>query len=275
MPGYRAVLAMHAFALEECGEYAGAEEAALAALELDPSDVRAHHAMAHIFEMTGRADAGVRWMQQHLARWGADSPARTHCAWHLALFHLGRGDTTGALSLYDEHVRAGHSKEIADLIDASALLWRVRLSRGIDTPARWAELAASWAPHIEDAFCSFNDVHAMLAFVGAQDWERAHRLEGTLVASQSRPSRHAETTRHIGLPACRALIAFGRGDNALATRLFASLSSLAHRLGGSHAQRDVLGLTLRKAAERLRRPLRRWCMTRRPLPAMSLARMAG
>ena len=268
LPGYHAVLAMHAFGLEECGEYERAEEAARAALALNAFDARAHHVMAHLFEMTDRADAGVCWMNEHAARWGARTVVATHCWWHLALFHLSQGRSDRALSLYDRRVRAGHSSEIADLIDASALLWRVHLC-GSDTGARWVELAAAWAPHIDDAFCSFNDLHAMLAFVGARDWDSAQRLERTLASGQSLPTRHGETTRRLGLPACRALIAFGSGNDILAITLLASLPALAHRLGGSHAQRDVLHLTLLQAIERIRRPARRKRLASRPIAAQA------
>ena len=41
MPGYHAVLAMHAFGLVENGEYARAEDVARAALDLQPLDARA------------------------------------------------------------------------------------------------------------------------------------------------------------------------------------------------------------------------------------------
>ena len=61
----------------------------------------------------------------------------------------------------------------------SALLWRIDLRRR-RRRRRWPELAAAWAPHIDDAFCSFNDLHAMLAFVGARDWQRVDRLERAL-----------------------------------------------------------------------------------------------
>jgi tetratricopeptide (TPR) repeat protein len=256
LPGYHAVLAMHAFSLEECGEYERAEQVARAALALNAFDARAHHVMAHVFEMTERADAGVRWMNEHVAFWGVDTVVATHCWWHLALFHLAQGQLDRALELYDRRVRAGHSSRIADMIDAAALLWRVQLQGG-DTGTRWTELAAAWAPHVDDGFCSFNDLHAMLAFVGASDWGMAQSLEQALARRQSLRTRHGETTRQIGLPACRALIAFGRGNNLLAITLLASLPALAHRLGGSHAQRDVLHLTLLHAIERIRRPARR------------------
>ena len=52
-------------------------------------------------------------------------------------------------------------------------------------------------------------------------------------------------------------MAFGHGNDTLAITLFASLPELAHRIGGSHAQRDVLHLTLLHAIEGIRRPARR------------------
>jgi tetratricopeptide (TPR) repeat protein len=253
LPGYHAVLAMHAFGLEECGDYERAAEFGRRALSLNPFDARAHHVLAHVFEMTERPDAGVRWMHERIEYWAGDTMVATHCWWHLALFHLAKGDIERALSLYDRRVRAGRSVAVADMIDAAALLWRIDLAGG-DTGVRWSELASAWAPHIADGFCTFNDLHAMLAFVGARDWNLAQRLESTLARGQSARTRHAQTTRLVGLPACRALIAFGRGDYVGAIGLLARLPALAHRIGGSHAQRDVLHLTLLRAVECIRRP---------------------
>jgi tetratricopeptide (TPR) repeat protein len=245
--GYSVVLAMHAFGLEESGEFERAEQTALAALALDGANARAHHVMAHIFEMTDRPAAGVHWLSEHRDAWQTDTVVATHCWWHLALFHLALGDVDEALALYDHRVRASASAAIADLIDASALLWRIQL-HGREPGYRWVELANAWAPHIDDAFCSFNDVHAMLAFVGGRQWRLARRLESALTGLQRAPTRHGATTRQVGLPACRALLAFGQGDHALATELLEHLPPRAYRLGGSHAQRDVLFETLQAAA---------------------------
>ena len=57
-------------------------------------------------------------------------------------------------------------------------------------------------------------------------------------------------TRLVGLPASRALAAFGRGDYDLADALLRGLPPVAHRIGGSHAQRDILQLTRAAAAAR-------------------------
>ena len=248
---------MHAFGLEETGEFQRAERTALAALALDGANARAHHVMAHIFEMTDRPAAGVRWLSEHRDQWQTDTVVAMHCWWHLALFHLSLGDRDRALALYDRRVRAARSPEIADLIDASALLWRIQLLGG-KPGHRWSELADAWAPHIDDGFCSFNDVHAMLAFVGGGQWTHARRLENALARMQSSSTRHGQTTREIGLPACRALLAFGEGDNELAIELLEALPSRAYRLGGSHAQRDVLYLTLKTASRVAASSVRRW-----------------
>ena len=86
--------------------------------------------------------------------------------------------------MYDQRIRAAQAEGIADLIDGAALLWRLQLEGGTNLRTRWTELAAAWSPHINDGFCSFNDIHAMLAFVGARDWQRALRLERALAAAQ-------------------------------------------------------------------------------------------
>ncbi len=241
--GYHMVLSLHAFGLGECGDYAAAEDAALRALELEPDDLRAEHALLHVFEMQGRAAEGLRRMEFHEGRVGAVN----HLSWHLALFNLQLDHPQEALAVYDERMRLD---SLPDLIDASALLWRLRLA-GAEVGARFTSLAARWSHHAEDAFCAFNDVHAMMAFAAAQRWDWAQRL---LAAQERRLARASganhEMTRLVGYPACRALAAFGRGDFRGAETLLRALPPVAHRIGGSHAQRDVLMLTRAAAAQR-------------------------
>jgi tetratricopeptide (TPR) repeat protein len=193
---------MHAFGLEEGGHYERAAEFARQALALDPHDARAHHVLAHVFEMTGRADAGLDWMYGHAPYWAVETVVATHCWWHVALFHLAKGEVDQALSLYDRRVRVDHSPAISDMIDAASLLWRIELQGG-DTGRRWRELASGWAPHIDDGFCTFNDLHAMIAFVGARNWKLAQRLERALAQRYSQRGRYGDTTRQAGLAARR------------------------------------------------------------------------
>lgn len=65
LPGYGSALAMQACALAENGDAARAEDGALRALALDPFDARAHHVMAHVYEMSDRPEDGLRGMEAH------------------------------------------------------------------------------------------------------------------------------------------------------------------------------------------------------------------
>jgi len=96
----------------------------------------------------------------------------------------------------------------------------------------------------------------MLALVGARNWRAARRLETAMHRSQARSDRYGEMTRLVGLPVCRALTAFGQGDYARATQVVGLLPAVAHRIGGSHAQRGLLDLTRLEASQRLSRSAR-------------------
>jgi hypothetical protein len=129
--------------------------------------------------------------------------------------------------------------------------------RGTDAGTRWQALATHWEPHAEDAFCAFNDLHAMLAFVGARRDDCAQRLLRAQFDRLAGGGSNRGMIREVGLPACRALAAFGAGDYARASALLRSLPEVSHRLGGSHAQRGLIGLTLNAALERTSSPQRR------------------
>jgi tetratricopeptide (TPR) repeat protein len=247
-PAYHAVLSLHAFGLEECGDYAGAERAARRALELEPHDVRAHHVVTHVLEMQGRADQGLRWMGTRSAYWMGAGVASTHLWWHVALHQLELGRVRLAFEVYDRRLQGD---ALSEMIDASALLWRLHLG-GHDCGARFAALAVRWARYAEDGHCAFNDLHAMMSFVGARRWDYAERLLRAQASRAAAPrAMNHQTIERVGLPACRALLAYGHGDYAEAEAVLRALPPVEHLIGGSHAQRDVLQLT--RAAAALRR----------------------
>ena len=255
LPGYHAVLAMHAFGLEESGQYELAEETAGAALELDPADARAHHVMAHVFEMTDRPAAGVRWMGRHIATLGRGDRRRHALLVAPRPVPPGAGPARRrAGDLRPAHPRQPQHRDRRPDRCVGAAVARAadgrRRRRALGRAGR--RLGAAHRRRILQLQRPARDAGLRRrARLGARA-----ALERTLAARQSLATRHGATTREIGLPACRALIAFGRGDDALALTLLASLPAIAHRFGGSHAQRDVLHLTMQAAIERLRRPRR-------------------
>ena len=249
MPGYHVLLGMHAFGLEECADYARAEVEGRAAVELERRDGWAWHAVAHVMEMQGRERDGIAWMRVDPAAWSTDSFFRVHNWWHLALYHLELGEIDEVLALYDGPIRGERSTVILDMIDASAMLWRLHL-RGIDVGTRWQQLAEDWAPFAAAGNYAFNDVHATMAFVGAERLDLVDTVLETQHAAIQGEGDNAAFTREVGQPLTRAIRAFGRRRYAETVRLIRDVREIAHRFGGSHAQRSVLDLTLIEAALR-------------------------
>lgn len=249
VPGYHAVLGMRAFGLEEMHDYALAETAGRRAIELNPGDAWAQHAVAHVMEMQGRVEDGIAWMRANETDWTRGILLAVHNWWHLALFHLDREDHDAVLALYDTHIRGGRSQIVLEMIDASALLWRLNLL-GLDVGDRWRELADTWEPLAEDAFYAFDDLHALMAFIGDGRQEAAFALLQAMAARARKPGDNGTMTREVGLPLCRAFMAFGQEDYETCIDLIRPVRNKTHRFGGSNAQRDIIDLTLTEAALR-------------------------
>jgi hypothetical protein len=247
--GYHAVLGMHAFGLEETGDYARAEAQGRLSVEIESRDGWGQHAVAHVMEMQGRRRAGIAWMRANPDAWSRESFFAVHNWWHLALFHLGLDEVDEVLALFDGPIYAKTSSVILDMVDASALLWRLHL-RGVDVGDRWDTVADQWAPVAAAGNYAFNDMHAMMAFVGAGRSGAAEAVLEAQRATMDGAGDNAAFTREVGHSAARAIRAFGDGDYAGAVELLRPVRSYAHRFGGSHAQRDLIDLTLIEAAAR-------------------------
>ncbi len=252
-PGYGLVQGMYSFGLEECADYARAEEVGRRAVEINPKDVYAIHAVAHVMEMQGRQRDGIDWMTSRQADWSHSLGFKIHLWWHLALYHLDLGQIDRVLDLYDNQIRSKASDISLEELDGAAMLWRLNLL-GVDVGARWGELADKWEPSAEDTHYAFNDMHAMMTFAGDGRDTAAARLLGAAASYVTeRGGTNARMTREVGIPVCRALLAFSRGDYDATVELLSRIRYKSFVFGGSYAQRDVLGLTLIEAAIRSKR----------------------
>ena len=245
------VLGMYAFGLEECNLYRQAEETGRRALEACPQMPWAIHAVAHVMEMQGRHDEGVRWLRAREPDWAIDNGLSVHLWWHLALFHLESLDTAGALLLFDAHIGGTASVVNLQWLDCAALLWRLQLL-GVDVGPRCQRLAQDWAQPVEHAgHYAFNDCHALLALIGSGDLARAQALlQAAAARAESEHGDNRAMAVEVGLPLMHALLAHAAGDASTAVRLLYPLRSVAHHFGGSHAQRDLIDQTLLAAAAR-------------------------
>lgn len=251
-PLFPCVLGLYAFGLEECNLYPQAEDVGRRAVSGDARVPWAVHAVAHVMEMQGRFEDGTAWLRQHQPGWSEGNGFSGHLWWHMGLFRLEALDVPGVQRLIDAHLCGPALQITLQRLDAVALLWRMHLL-GIDVGARFVELLRDWQPTDEDAgHYAFNDLHVLIALLGADELVRAEswiaRCAARAMAPEdARRSNHA-VAREVGLPMMRGLLAFAHGDADAAVVTLHAARGQALRIGGSHAQRDLIDQTLLAAA---------------------------
>jgi tetratricopeptide (TPR) repeat protein len=248
MPGWGAVLACRAFANEECGSYTVAEASGREALAIDPGDLWAAHAVAHVMEMQGRRGEGIAFLDALERHWEGANNLAHHLWWHRAMFHQERREFDLVLDLYDRRFRDLASPLVAampdfttDVQNAASMLFRLEL-RGVAVGDRWTELADKAEARIGDWLSPFTLPHRMMALAAAGRWEAATRMLHALreAARSNRPGTNAPVLRDAAVPICEAVLAHRREDFPGAVAAMRPALGAMARLGGSHAQQDVL-----------------------------------
>jgi tetratricopeptide (TPR) repeat protein len=232
------ILGLESFAAEERAEFDLAERLGRRALELNPADTWARHAVAHVHEMTGRPREGLEWLAAGRPHSGGLNNFAFHLSWHEALFQIELGETGRALALYDSEVRAERTDDYRDIANAASLLQRLELA-GVRVGDRWDELADIAARRIEDRCLVFADLHYALALAGAGRTDAlAELVHG--VSRLTGDGYNAMLSAGEGAMLIHAVAAFRAGHFAEAAHLLTIARPNAQAIGGSNAQRDVI-----------------------------------
>jgi tetratricopeptide (TPR) repeat protein len=246
LPGYGALLACRCFAHEEAGYYLEAELAGREAVRRDPTDLWAAHGVAHVLEMTGRRLEGIDWVESNQPQWDGTNNLKHHLWWHQALYHLELGDFTKVLSLYDAGFRDLHSPLTGlapdlyiDVQNAASMLFRL-YRHGVDPDHRWVELADKAEARIGDCQSAFTLPHWMMALAATGRDQAATAMLAAMRDFARNPQPTARLVAEIALPVTETVLANGQGRHADAVRLMRPALGDMYRLGGSHAQQDVL-----------------------------------
>jgi tetratricopeptide (TPR) repeat protein len=245
------VLGLYAFGLEETGDLDRAEDFGRQALAANPRDAWATHALAHVMETANRQDEGVAFLKSTHADWAGAHFMAGHNGWHLALFLIEQGRFDEVLADYDRFSAPKLADDATlDRVDAAALLWRLELA-GADVGNRWAPVAGKWMAHVDDHVLAFNDLHCAFAAARSPDPGDAGRLGRSLDDYERLGSGdNRQVTAEVGRRLIDGALAFGGGDYVRAIEAILPVRYEAIRIGGSHAQRDIVSLTLIAAAER-------------------------
>ncbi len=246
IPGYSGILACRCFAQEEAGNYFAAEPSGRRAIELDPGDLWAAHAVAHIMEMQGRRSEGIEWLTMLAPNWEGSHNLQHHLWWHCALFTLEHGDHAGALELYDTRFRnlaapltVAAPDVYIDVQNAASMLFRLQ-RLGVDVGNRWEELADKAEARIGDCQSAFTLPHWLMALTATGRTAAAERMVEAMRSFAKGRGTVPPLVRDYVLPIAEAQLAHAAGRHAEAVTLMRPAIGGMYRLGGSHTQQDVL-----------------------------------
>ena len=245
-PGYGYILGCRAFALEEAGRLTEAETLGRRAVAQNTDDVWALHAVAHVMEMGGRTREGRALLTPSRASWQSCGGFGQHILWHLALFHLGEGDSDQALALFDDGMAPAHDGDFRDVANAVSLLWRLE-QEGVAVGDRWQMVAEIAHERRRDCTYAFASLHYLLALIAGGDRLGADEL---LSAMHERAAHgdddQSRVMSKVALELAQAFVTGAR--RGLHRAPTAVLARRLPQLGGSRAQRDVFLRTLMSIA---------------------------
>ncbi|KAM9375880.1 tetratricopeptide repeat protein 38 isoform 2-T2 [Pholidichthys leucotaenia] len=251
MPLSRYLNGMYAFGLMETRFYDQAEKVALEGLALTPDDAWAVHVVAHIYEMKAELDKGLVFIEGKEKDWKVSNILASHNYWHWALYFIEKGQYEAALQIYDAEVfrRGKASGAMLDIVDSCSLLCRLEME-GVCVKERWQELLQITQTHTDDHVTLFNDLHFLMASLGAKESGTTQRLlEGLQeLAREPGDNQQHQLAGPLGIPICQAMVEYDQGNYNQAVDLLYPLRYRVVGVGGSDAQRDLFNQLLIHAA---------------------------
>jgi tetratricopeptide (TPR) repeat protein len=246
IPGYTSILACRSFANEEAGNFSAAEPYGRRAIEIDPGDLWAAHAVAHVLEEQGRRSEGVEWVTTLALNWEGAHNLQHHLWWHCALYKLELGDHDVVLELYDTRFRdlaapltVASPDVYIDVQNAASILFRLQ-RLGVDVGNRWEELADKAEARIGDCQSAFTLPHWLMALTATGRTAAAQHMIEAMRAYAKGRGTVPPIVRDYVLPIAEAQLAHAAGRHAEAVALMRPALRGMYQLGGSHAQQDVL-----------------------------------
>jgi tetratricopeptide (TPR) repeat protein len=224
-----------------CGDVAGMLRTSAMAASVDGRAGFALGLHAFALEQNGNPDLALRFAQRaiegraflhaHANDWDrCSSFMLTHNWWHMALFSLELGDSSGALDMFDERIWGVRKEHCQDQINAIGLLARLEMA-GVKVGWRWGDIATYVERRTNDRISDFLDLHYLYALARAgYDVAADHLAEALDLNSLS--------GQLSGL--ARGLVAHARGDYLAAAAALGAIRPHLAQIGGSNVQRALV-----------------------------------
>ncbi|MGY4284105.1 hypothetical protein ACVWXO_003325 [Bradyrhizobium sp. LM2.7] len=202
-------------------------------------NAHAAHAVLHAMFEDGSIDEADRHVDDWIPSYHRAGILHGHIRWHQALGALEHGDAARALAIYADVLQpsATQAPPLNVITDGASLLWRLSAYGHTVPKALWFEADAAAQKLFPKSSLPFADVHMALYAAATQNREA---LAARLAAIEQRLA-DGRLPAGPAVPAiCRALAAFADEDYAACVHTLAPVLSQVVRIGGSHAQRELI-----------------------------------
>ena len=209
-------------------------------LVLRSANGNAAHVMMHACFERSEPEKALAFVESWIEQYPETSMLFGHLHWHAALgeIELGRIDraVSRMIDIIEPHL--AHTLPLVGLTDTTALLWRLRLNGRSDLS--WIKAGQFAAARFPSGGNVFVELHLAMLAAGTRDTAALRAC--TVRLQRLADAGHAAAP--VALRWAEGLTCWISGDNAGAAQQIATCLPEAARLGGSHAQRTVIDLTL-------------------------------
>lgn len=232
-------LTMSGWAMTENGDVARGRAVTERGFDLRRANAHAAHAVLHAMFEDGSIEAADRLVDEWIPSYDRAGILHGHIRWHQALGALEHGDAARALAIYADVLQpsATQAPPLNVVTDAASLLWRLSAYGHAVPKALWLDADAAAQKLFPKSSLAFADVHMALFAAATQNREA---LAARLAVIEQRLSDGKLPAGPVVPAICRALAAFADEDYASCVQTLAPVVSEVVRIGGSHAQRELI-----------------------------------
>lgn len=232
-------LTMSGWAMTENGDVARGRTVTERGFNLRRANAHAAHAVLHAMFEDGSIEEADRLVEEWIPAYGRAGLLHGHIRWHQALGALEHGDAARALAIYADVLQptATQAPPLNVITDSASLLWRLSMYGHAVPKALWLEADAAAQKLFPKSSLSFADVHMALFAAATQNREA---LGVRLAAIEQRLADGKLPAGPVVPAIFRALAAFADEDYRTCVQMLAPVLGEVVRIGGSHAQRELI-----------------------------------
>jgi len=232
-------LVSHGWALTENGDVAAGRAMTERGFEMRKQNANAAHALLHAMFEDGAVAEADALVTQWIPGYDRSGILHGHIRWHQALGALEHGDAARALAIYAEVLKPSvtQAPPLNAVTDGASLLWRLTAYGHAVSDDLWTDADAFAQAAFPKSSIPFADVH--MALFAAATRNRA-ALEERLGVIEKRIAEGKLVAGPVVPKICRAMAAFAGKDYAACARHLEPVLDDIVRIGGSHAQREII-----------------------------------